>query len=129
MSKTDVWGRHRLPDFEVTITFLSPDEGGRKLRPFQGYRSDVMFPGDADVYMIHPEFLNPDGSLYPDRVPVPPQVRANMYVCYEEARPFYRGKIHVGQVLKIVEGTHPVGTAVVTEIKNLLNVSVTGPDE
>jgi hypothetical protein len=43
-------------------------------------------------------------------VPATPQIRANMYVCYEQARPFYRDKIH-----------HPVASAIVTAIKNLPN--------
>ena len=75
----------RLPDFEVTVTFLSAEEGGRTWPARQGYRPDMGFADERHVWMIHPEFLREDGSSYSLGDPVPPSVRANMYVLNPES--------------------------------------------
>jgi hypothetical protein len=108
------------------MTFLATEEGGRKALPFQGYRSDVRFSGEAVNHMIHPTFLNDDGSLYAARLPAPPVVRADMYIIYPETRRSYRETIWLGQSLQIVEGNRTVANAVVTAIKNLPNDDVHG---
>ena len=106
------------------MTFLTPEQGGRKMPPFQGYRSDVAFVDDPDprqIHMIHPEFLNDDDSVYPSGIPAPLTLRANMRVFWKETRPFYREKIYVGLSLQIREGTKTVALATVTKILNLPN--------
>jgi hypothetical protein len=126
MPRIDETRPKRQPDFEVTMTFLTAEEGGRKMRPFQGYRSDVAFPGDNALHMIHPTFLNEDGSLYAPGIPAPPVVRADMYIVYPETRPAYREKVRLGTALRIVEGSFTVANAVVTAVKNLPNDDING---
>ena len=102
------------------MTFLDPLHGGRKTPANQGYRPDVEFAGPM-TFMINPEFLGEDGSSYPIGASIPMSVRANMYVINEESRPLVRKIVRVGLDIRIVEGTHAVATAVVTQIKNLPN--------
>lgn len=114
-------GADRLPDFEVVVSFLTPEEGGRTMPAHQGYRPDMVFADEPHTWMIWPDFLREDGSPYTLHEPVPRHVRADMYVCYVESRPLVRSIVHVGRKVKMVEGSHPVAVGEVTAIKNLPN--------
>lgn len=111
----------RLPDFEVAVTFLTPEEGGRTMPAHQGYRPDVVFADEPHTWMIWPKFLREDGSLYALHAPVDRRVKADMYVASAEDRPIVRPVVHVGRQLKMVEGSHAVAVGEVTAIKNLPN--------
>lgn len=71
-------GPSRPPDFEVTVTFLTADEGGRKTAAHQGYRPDMGFGDASDIWMIWPEFLREDGSRYLDNEHVPRSVHGGV---------------------------------------------------
>jgi Elongation factor Tu C-terminal domain len=111
----------RLPDFEVAVTFVDAEEGGRRTPATQGYRPDMIFADDPHAWMINPEFLRDDGSSYPVGARVPRSVRANMYVIYEERRPLVRDIVRIGQAVRMVEGSRTVATGEVTAIKNMPN--------
>lgn len=83
-------GQSRFPDFEVAVTFLAPNEGGRATPAHQGYRPDMVFDGHPGAWMIHPEFLREDGTPYALHESVPSSVHANMYVLYLESRAIVR---------------------------------------
>jgi hypothetical protein len=79
----------REPDFEVSYTFLSEAEGGRKSgQPFQGYRSDWAYDGDdisnGALFMIWPEFLDPEGKVLPSEAQAPVTGRANMWIIVQK---------------------------------------------
>jgi len=58
------------PDFKVKYRFFTKEEeeGGRKILPRQGYRSDFALEGDfletgIDLRVIHPEFEDENGEI------------------------------------------------------------------
>jgi hypothetical protein len=77
-------------DFEVQYRFYSAEEGGRRTGPpFQGYRSDWLFDGDAvtqGVYMIWPIFLDASGSILDTGAQVGDEGRAQMLIVNDELR-------------------------------------------
>jgi hypothetical protein len=112
--------RAGLPDFEVRVTFLTPEEGGRKTLPYpNGYRPDMGFADKPYVCMIHPEFIREDGSPFPDNTPVPQTVAANMYILFPSTLYQVRDNIYIGQSVRMVEGARTVAIGEVTAIKNL----------
>jgi hypothetical protein len=112
---------NELPDFEVTVTFLSAEDGGRKTPANQGYLRDIVFEEEPYTWMIHPAFLRADGSPFARNEPVPQDVRANMYVFSDHVRPWLREIVHVGRKVRMVEGNRTVAQGAVTAIKNLLH--------
>ncbi|MCM3293102.1 hypothetical protein M3661_23600 [Paenibacillus sp. MER 180] len=63
--------RKHPPDFLVKYRFFTPEEGGRRNLPYQGYRSDFAIESDfmnntIDLRVIHPEFEDEYGNLIMD---------------------------------------------------------------
>lgn len=112
-------GADRLPDFEVAVSFLAPEQGGRRTPAHQGYRPDMVFVDEPHIWMIWPDFLHEDGSSYELNEPVPRQVSADMYVMSNEVRPLLRPIVYVGRKVQMVEGNHPVAVGEIIAIKNL----------
>ncbi|MDY8091792.1 hypothetical protein UY456_02180 [Paenibacillus polymyxa] len=56
--------------FTIKYRFYTPEEGGRKQLPIQGYRCDFAYGSDeittTGIYAIHPEFEDEDGELIMD---------------------------------------------------------------
>ena len=111
----------RPPDFEVRYRFLTAEEGGRRTGPpLQGYRSDWSYEGDdvaEGIYMIWPEFLAEDGSLFPENVPVSVTGHASMWIVSHDMRTrVHRLRIHEGIKGYFMEGGLKVAEAIVTRV-------------
>lgn len=112
-------------DFEVRYRFLAAEEGGRFTGPpRQPYRCDWAYDGDdisqAGVFMIHPEFLSPDGSVLPQGSPVGSIGLATMWIL----DPAMRAGIHRQRIRSSVrgffmEGSRRVAEAEVTRVIGL----------
>ena len=111
----------RLPDFKVRYRFIPHAEGGRVQAPYQGYRSDLHYEGEdmqADgIYMVWPEFLNPDGSVVmEDEMLVAPEGDAYMWILmHKEMKEHHRKRAAVGRRCWFMEGTRKVAEAYITE--------------
>lgn len=121
--------RLRYPaDFEVRYRFFTPEEDGRfSGPPGQHYRGDWAYADDTEaLYMIHPEFLSPEGEVLSKGEPVPFEGRATMWILIPERRAeIHRAKIQVGVRGYFMEGPKRVAEAVVTQILGL----PTNPDK
>ncbi|WP_411347985.1 hypothetical protein [Paenibacillus sp. WLX2291] len=112
------------PDFRVRYRFYSPDEGGRRVLPWQGYRPDFAYEmpvknvpakqGDtpailerngkyndvppnvilSELYMIHPEFEDEQGAVILQIEPVPSTGTASMWIVIPERR----RQVHIHQI-------------------------------
>lgn len=114
-----------LPDFEVRYRFLTSEEGGlRAGPPFQHPRYDWLYEGDdiseAGAYMVWPEFLIEDGSVFPEGLPVPVSGIASMWILSHKIRlQVHRAKIREGGRGYFMEGGRRVAEAVVTRVVGL----------
>ena len=121
MRKTYEQIRGRKPDFLVEYRILTHEEGGRMQRPFQGYRSDLHYEGEDiqkdGIYMIHPEFLNPDGSvMLDDDVMVPWTGKAYMWImCFDEMWDYHAHNAIPGRRCWFMEGSKKVAEATIIE--------------
>ena len=67
--------------------------------------------------MIHPEFINEDGTPIPEEVPVSLSGKASMWVLVEEMKEeVHRHRIKVGTRGFFMEGARKIGEVVVEEI-------------
>ena len=113
--------RNRKPDFLVEYSMIPYDEGGRVQRPFQGYRSDLHYEGEDiqkdGIYMIHPEFLNEDGSVMLDSdIMVPWTGRAFMWILFfEKMWDYHRQRDTPGRRCWFMEGSKKVAEATIIE--------------
>ena len=117
--------RRHPADFEVRYRFLTAAEGGRQTGPpWQHYRCDWAYDGDdisqTGIYMIHPEFLSEDCSVYPEGAPVPWTGSATMWILFPEMR----AEIHRARICEAVrgyfmEGSRRVAEAAVTRVIGL----------
>ena len=77
------------PDFEAELYDLSPKEGGSKNSPWNGVRWDFKYRED-DIsdgsYIIHPYFIDNRGELTSQFVPLSGNLRAWMYIMFDEMR-------------------------------------------
>ena len=112
------------PDFKVEYRFLSEAEGGRKMVPYQAYRSDFAYedftPGISEIYMIWPEFLDSDGQVIRDRnSSVASEGQAYMWILIPEMRKFHRERIKIGTKGFAMEGQKRTAEYKVIEIIGL----------
>ena len=67
--------------------------------------------------MIWPTFLDSDGHPLPSGAPVPAQADAHFTILDPALRDtVHRGRLRVGVILQLVEGTRPVADCEVTEL-------------
>ena len=102
--------RPKPPDIEAEITFLTPEEGGRKVPAFSGYRPQFCYDGhDWDARQDYVGV----SEVYPGQT-----VTAELTF----ANPHYQfGKLYPGKEFLIREGPTVVGRGKVTKILNLEN--------
>ena len=115
-------------DFEATIRILAESEGGRESAVFNGIRWDFSYASDeppAQLYMIHPDFLDAGGnSLRTDSpLPVGVDLPARMTVIVDEMREqTHRARIKPGVEFYCHEGARRVAVGRVTRITGLHDV-------
>lgn len=112
----------RLPDFKVRYRFLPYLERGRQY--YQRMRCDWSYEGDdiseTGIYMIWPEFLASDGSVFPQDTPVPMTGIATMWIVSPEMRcQIHCSRIQLGVKGYFMEGGRRVAEAMVTEVLGL----------
>jgi len=111
----------RPPDFKVHYRFIPYAEGGRVQVPYQGYRSDLHYEGEditkSGIYMIWPEFLNPDGSvMLEEETLVAAEGDAYMWILlYDRMKDFHRHQATVGRKCWFMEGSKKVAEAIIIE--------------
>lgn len=116
-------------DFEATIRVYLPAEGGRQTPPHNGVRWDFAYAADqtADsLYMIWPDFCQPNGCSYPTDQPLPVGVNlhARMFILNNKLRAeLHRVRIAVGVRFYCHEGPRRVAEGVVTRITGLSSSS------
>ena len=90
------------------IRFLTPDEGGRTLPVYSGYRGQFYYDG-ADWDAI---------QTYPSEGPVNPgeSVRALLWFTNPDA---HRGRLYPGKQFEVREGRHVVGRGVIIRLLGL----------
>ena len=111
----------RKPDFLVSYRFIPHSEGGRLQVPYQGYRSDLHYEGEViekdGIYMVHPEFLRPDGSvMLEDETLVPESGFAYMWILlFDRMWDYHRRRAVPGRKCWFMEGSRKVAEATVVE--------------
>jgi hypothetical protein len=112
-------------DFKVHYRFFEESEGGRKILPCQGYRSDFWYytPDNTfphQVYMIWPEFLDNSGLVIIDKaIEIPRQGNALMWVIDPKRRSFHYKYIIKGLKGFFMEGQRKVAGCEVIEVIGL----------
>jgi hypothetical protein len=112
-------------DFEVRYRILTAEIGGRCTGPpHQNYRCDWAYDGDdiskTGLYMIYPQFLAEDGSVFPEGRPVPVSGLATMWILSHQMRvEVHRERVRVGVRGYMMEGPRRVAEAVVTRVVGL----------
>jgi len=111
-------------DFRVKYRFYTPEEGGRKTIPFQGYCSDLWYDNDGpsnQIFMIWPEFeANDRDIILNNNASVPTQGTARMWILLPERRFYHAERIKVGLKCYFMEGGRKVAECEVIEILGLL---------
>lgn len=117
--------RHQ-PDFRIMYRFYSVEEGGRKIIPYQGIRSDFFYdhPDHNEkvnwIFMIWPEFENENGQIILDNTKsVPSSGSARMWLISKGNRDYHCGRIKVGTKGHFHEGRKKTGECTVIEILGL----------
>lgn len=109
--------------FEVRYRFLTPEEGGRRTGQLhQGYRCDWAYDdiSETGLYMIYPQFLAEDGSVFPEGRPVPVSGIATMWILSHEMRvQVHRQRIRPGVKGYMMEGPRRIAGAIVTRVVGL----------
>jgi len=104
--------RPKPPDIEAEITFLTPEEGGRKVPAFSGYRPQFYY--DGHHWDARQDYVGVS-EVYPGQTVTTELTFAN---------PQYQlGKLYPGKEFLIREGHIVVGRGKVTKILNLENSS------
>lgn len=114
----------RKPDFRVTYTIFSQEEGGRYNLPNQGIRWNFRYEHPAHpkgtLFMIYPEFEDSNGDLITDStLSIPQHGTARMWILAKEKIEYHRDKIKVGTHGYFMEGNRKVGACDVIELINL----------
>ncbi|MBO0358816.1 hypothetical protein J0X19_12740 [Hymenobacter sp. BT186] len=110
-----------LPDFRVSYTLYSAEEGGRKTPARQHIRWDFRYDEPAistSTFMVWPEILLPSGALLIDGV-VPTHGLADMFIIFPTSRAFHQQHIKPGLRGYFVEGARRVAVCEVIAILNL----------
>ena len=110
-----------MADFRVKYRFYTPEEGGRKTLPFQGYRSDYWYPlsthSEYRAFIIHPEFEDEKGEVITDlNQSVAQSGTAAMQIINPDMKPYHKGKIQVGMIGYFMEGDRKVAICEVIEV-------------
>lgn len=115
-----------LPDFRVSYTLYSSEEGGRKTPANQHIRWDFMYDDNAistHTFMIWPEILRPNGELLTDGY-VPMHGLADMFIVFPTSRAFHQQHVKPGLRGYFVEGSRRVAVCEVVAILNLHSSSL-----
>ena len=115
--------RNRPEDFIFKYRLYTPDEGGRKVT-YQHLRCDFMYAGDdpvkGGIYMIHPEFLDANGNVVDEKIPLMLEGKATMWVLVEEMKEkVHRSRIKLGTKGYFMEGSRKIGEVEVESIVGL----------
>jgi len=110
------YSEHLPPDFRVTYSLFSAEEGGRKTPHFQHIRWDFSYEDEGiatrnQLFMIWPEFITPSGEMLPEGVPMPQHGLADMFMINPATRAFHcqyirrglRGYLHEGRRIGVCE--------------------------
>ena len=115
--------KNRECDFIVQYRFFSEEEGGRKINPGQGYRSDFMYAEDEKfikLFMIWPEFLdNKNNVILNKAIHVSTCGRAKMWMVTEANYELHKSRIKIGLKGYFMEGPRKVAECEVVEILRL----------
>lgn len=121
--------RKHKHDFKISYRFYLPDEGGRRLLPYQGYRCDFAYDGDdinkTGIFMIHPEFEDENGLvILNNQISVSQIGTARMWILIPEMR----REVHIHRIkggIKgyFMEGNRRVGEVIVIEVNDIMNNS------
>lgn len=120
-------------DFRVHYRFYLENEGGRKMLPFQGYRSDFWYEHPThlntnQIFMIWPEFENLHQEvILESNSSVPLSGTARMWIIIPERRLYHLDKITVGIKGYFMEGGRKVGECEVIEILGLAENLLANP--
>ena len=119
-------GFKRDPDFIVEYEW-NPDEEVKMVKRYQGLRSDFLYEGDNPetdyVHAIYPEFLDEQGKVIEnERTEAPKKGYANMWIMYEEQRPYHKQRIREGVVGYFVAGSRKLAKATVIQVGSLREV-------
>jgi hypothetical protein len=111
-------------DFRVRYSFYTEVEGGRKIIPYQGYRSDFSYEHKGEfefgIFMIWPEFEDEDGNVILENdKSVIPQGTARMWIIDPKRRLYHKDKIHIGITGYFKEGSRSTAKCEVIEIIGL----------
>ena len=109
------------PDFIVSYSFFSAEEGGRKVPPYQHTRFDFCYDNrlvnTGGNSIICPEFIRSTGDVLP-LGPVPLQGLANMFIIFPQRRAFHCQHIKCGVRGYFMEGRR-VAVCEVVEVLGL----------
>ena len=106
------------PDFRVSYTLYSAEEGGRKTPARQHIRWDFRYDDKAistSTFMIWPEILQPNGELLPSGY-IPTHGLADMFIVFPTSRAFHQQHIKPGLRGYFVEGSLRVAVCEVIAI-------------
>ncbi|OXM82449.1 hypothetical protein [Paenibacillus rigui] len=114
------------PDFKVRYRFFTLAEGGRKLLPRQGYRSDFALEEDflktpIELRVIHPEFEDENGNIILDESRnVLESGIARMWILFPKARAErHINDIKIGLKGYLMEGPRKAAEVEIIEIIGL----------
>lgn len=122
----------RPPDFLVQYRFYKPDEGGRQICPYQGYRSDLRYERNHmqegkeydGLYMVHPAFLTPDGLVMSEtEESVPEAGTAYMWIAVSQTRSIHKHLAIPSSKCWFMEGSRKVADCIVVEQIGLIHES------
>jgi hypothetical protein len=109
-------------DFGATVVVLSEAEGGRRTPAHAGIRWDLAYadapPGETELFMIWPEFLDEAGEpmLHGTPLPVGVALQARFTVAVEAMRSFHRERLRLGAAFFCCEGARRVARGTVTSL-------------
>jgi hypothetical protein len=113
----------READFYIRYRIIPESEGGSNRPVLQHIRWDWVFEGiesDDNYAMIWPEFLNPDGTVYPPDQPIPTEGVASMWIVNEPRRSFHLARVAIGVRGYCMEGPRRVASAGIVPAPNSL---------
>lgn len=115
------YSENHPPDFRVSYSLISAEEGGRKGPHFQHIRWDFAYEDQSiaqpnQVFIIWPEFISATGEVLPKGVPMPRQGLADMYIVNPDFRQFHSQHIKLGVRGHFREGPHTAALCEVIEV-------------
>lgn len=114
------------PDFEAKITILTSEQGGRVRPPYNYIRWDFGYAEDnrmepkhnqqANIYMIHPNFLDESGIPVSKDIPLIGTYQVRMHIVVKEMVEYHRSRLSVGTKFNCHEGSRIVARGTVTKL-------------